>query len=123
MPFTSHPLTEAEARLVISWRYPAPYDVYNLPPWEDSVRHGFGITQSALREREFYAVCRGDAFIGWFRLKPCADGIYLGVGLAPESCGCGLDTPWLEILGRVGIKDIVTCAAGAGEMLKGGEGR
>ncbi|MBQ4650367.1 MAG: acyl-protein synthetase [Firmicutes bacterium] len=46
----------------------------------------------------------------------------LGI-LHEESCGCGLDTPWLEILGRVGIKDIVTCAAGASEMLKGGEGR
>lgn len=42
----------------------------------------------------------------------------LGI-LHEEKCPCGEETPWLEILGRVGIKDIVTCAAGAGEMLKG----
>ena len=31
--------------------------------------------------------------------------------------------PWLEILGRVGLKDIKTCAAGAAELLgKGGDG-
>lgn len=42
----------------------------------------------------------------------------LGI-LHTEKCDCGLDTPWLEILGRVGIKDIITCAAGAGELLKG----
>lgn len=42
----------------------------------------------------------------------------LGI-LHDEKCPCGLDAPWFEILGRVGIKDIVTCAAGASEMLKG----
>ncbi len=41
----------------------------------------------------------------------------LGI-LHEEGCPCGEKSPWLEILGRVGIKDIVTCAAGAGEMLK-----
>jgi len=33
------------------------------------------------------------------------------------SCGCGLDSPWLEILGRVGLQEIKTCAAGASELL------
>ncbi len=41
----------------------------------------------------------------------------LGI-LHGEGCPCGEASPWLEILGRVGIKDIVTCAAGAGELLK-----
>lgn len=41
----------------------------------------------------------------------------LGI-LHGEGCPCGETSPWLEILGRVGIKDIVTCAAGAGELLK-----
>ena len=33
------------------------------------------------------------------------------------SCGCGLESPWLELLGRVGLQDIKTCAAGASELL------
>ncbi len=41
----------------------------------------------------------------------------LGV-LHNEPCSCGEKSPWFEILGRVGIKDIVTCAAGADEFLK-----
>ncbi len=41
----------------------------------------------------------------------------LGI-LHEEPCPCGEKVPWLEILGRVGIKDIITCAAGAGELLK-----
>ena len=42
----------------------------------------------------------------------------LGI-LHEEPCPCGEKAPWLEIIGRVGIKDIITCAAGADELLKG----
>ena len=41
----------------------------------------------------------------------------LGILHDPEECGCGLDSPWLEILGRVGLQDIKTCAAGASDIL------
>lgn len=43
--------------------------------------------------------------------------------LEPGSkCGCGLDSPYLTILGRVGLSDIKTCAAGAADLLGKGEG-
>ena len=41
----------------------------------------------------------------------------LGVLHDADECGCGLKAPWLEILGRVGLQDIKTCAAGASEIL------
>ena len=41
----------------------------------------------------------------------------LGI-LHDEGCPCGAKSPWLEIIGRVGISDIITCAAGAEEFLK-----
>ena len=40
-----------------------------------------------------------------------------------EECGCGNPSPYFEILGRVGLADIKTCAASASELLdikKGG---
>ena len=40
----------------------------------------------------------------------------LGI-LHDEGCDCGVSTPYLEIIGRVGIKDVVTCAQGAEELL------
>ena len=43
----------------------------------------------------------------------------LGI-LHREKCPCGAKAPWLEIIGRVGIRDIVTCAAGAEEYLQKG---
>lgn len=44
----------------------------------------------------------------------------LGVVHPGGSCSCGNPSPWLEIIGRVGLKDIKTCAAGAAELLSGG---
>ncbi|MFV0350929.1 MAG: acyl-protein synthetase [Oscillospiraceae bacterium] len=35
-----------------------------------------------------------------------------------KECGCGNPAPYFEILGRAGLEDIKTCAAGAGEMLE-----
>lgn len=42
----------------------------------------------------------------------------LGILHDSSECGCGIKTPYLEILGRVGMEDIVTCAAGAEQLLK-----
>ena len=42
----------------------------------------------------------------------------LGVLHDGKECGCGISSPYLEIVGRVGLKDIKTCAAGAAEILK-----
>lgn len=44
----------------------------------------------------------------------------LGV-LHDEACECGNASPYLEILGRVGLEDVKTCAAGAEDLLKGGK--
>lgn len=39
-----------------------------------------------------------------------------------EECGCGISSPYFEILGRVGLADIKTCAANALELLNIKEG-
>ncbi len=43
----------------------------------------------------------------------------LGILHPASSCGCGCPSPWLEIIGRVGLRGITTCAAGAAELLRG----
>ncbi len=45
----------------------------------------------------------------------------LGCLTPGEVCGCGLKSPCLTILGRAGLNDITTCAAGAAELLGKGE--
>lgn len=46
----------------------------------------------------------------------------LGYLTPGEKCGCGIQSPYLTILGRVGLSDIQTCAAGAAQLLGKGEG-
>jgi len=36
-----------------------------------------------------------------------------------KECGCGIDAPYFEIIGRVGVEDIKTCVADALEHLGG----
>ena len=45
----------------------------------------------------------------------------LGFLTPGEDCGCGLKSPYLTVLGRAGLNDITTCAAGAAELLGKGE--
>jgi phenylacetate-coenzyme A ligase PaaK-like adenylate-forming protein len=42
----------------------------------------------------------------------------LAVMHSGEECGCGIRSPYFEILGRVGLADIRTCAANASELLE-----
>lgn len=46
----------------------------------------------------------------------------LGYLTPGEACGCGISSPYLTLLGRVGLSDIQTCAAGAAQILGKGEG-
>lgn len=41
----------------------------------------------------------------------------LGILRDGKECGCGINSPYLEIIGRVAPDDIKTCAAGASEVL------
>lgn len=42
----------------------------------------------------------------------------LGILYDGRQCGCGVETPYLEILGRVGMEGITTCAVGAEKLVK-----
>ncbi len=44
----------------------------------------------------------------------------LGILYPAGSCGCNIQAPYFEILGRTGLPEIRTCAAGAAKILEGG---
>ena len=46
----------------------------------------------------------------------------LGIMHRADECGCGVRSPYLEIIGRAGFTDVKTCAAGAEEILKAAGG-
>ncbi len=93
MAFTFRPMDEASARAISSWRYDAPYDVYN--PDSDSVEE---MVQAFLDpEYAYYAMTdeRGD-LVGYCCFGPDgrvpggeyeADAIDVGMGMRPDLTG------------------------------------
>lgn len=82
------PFRPADARTMMSWRYPSPYSVYDLDPQDTKV------LAALLRpENNYHAILRGGEMVGFFCLGPDArvgGGTYdessfdLGMGLRPD---------------------------------------
>ena len=99
-------LTENDARAIARWRYPAPYDCYDSPAWEQMEREGWAICDDETRRTEFRAVRRdltdaGDPAngpAGYVRFRPAADSLVLHLGLRPDLCGRGLGRAFLDLV-------------------------
>ncbi|MBQ8604591.1 MAG: GNAT family N-acetyltransferase [Oscillospiraceae bacterium] len=85
---TASPLTKSEMHQICSWRYPRPYDIYNLPAYDEIIAAGTGFAnpQKAKNYHSYY--CDGN-FIGYTNIAPKADGVYIGISLRPDICGKG----------------------------------
>jgi RimJ/RimL family protein N-acetyltransferase len=93
---TFRPLTREQAEEVVSWRYPAPYGLYNVPAERIS-----DTVEAMLRvDLHYYAVSRGEGGMIAFRcFGPDAqvdggdysvDALDMGGGLRPDLTGRGL---------------------------------
>ena len=82
-----------DAREVCTWRYPAPYDIYNEPDWDAVVRLGWDLADARARREEFLA----GVLAGFLHLKRQGDCVMLGVGLRPDLCGRGLGIRAMEL--------------------------
>lgn len=90
---TFTPLTETDAREVVAWRYPPPYDCYDSPPWDDVVEQGWAIGDPVKRATEFSALrSRAGELLGFLRLRLVGEPqvVLLSCGLRPDRCGHGL---------------------------------
>jgi len=94
--FRFEPLTEAEAHKIINWRYPAPYDFYDLGEADPKVVLGelfnsnsphFSITTDDGDVLGFCAVGPEAQVPGGNYSDPALD---IGIGLRPEATGQGL---------------------------------
>jgi len=99
------PMTERDAAAICEWRYPAPYDIYNWPSWEQAVRESRDMADADIRDRQFRTVRRGDelfGFVQWFPLV-AEDGtriVRLGLGIRPDAVGSGQGEGFVTFLVR-----------------------
>ena len=79
---------EELAKEYASWKYPAPYDIYNLPAWDTMVEKGYKVTTPEGRKNS-YAYKYENNLIGVVTFKQNDEHIYVGIALSPNSCGKG----------------------------------
>ena len=104
MPLSFHPLTEGEARDILDWHYPSPYDIYDAPPDRaqaslrsllDPANAYFGISNM---QGELQAFC----CFGPDARVPGGDysteALDVGLGLRPDLAGQGRGSEFVQAL-------------------------
>lgn len=91
------PLTEEQGQLICTWRYPAPYDIYNWPDWPSMVADHYEYADPLIRMQQYIAACDGKGrLVGFAQLFPLEGWTRLGLGLHPELCGQGLGRSFVQ---------------------------
>ncbi|AEB06295.1 GCN5-related N-acetyltransferase [Coriobacterium glomerans PW2] len=85
------PWTDRYSDEVTSWRYPPPYDLYNLPSLSEMVSASLGFADPGQRQNFTGVECDG-ALVGFFNLQDCGDTVFLGIGVRPDACSKGYGT-------------------------------
>jgi len=86
-------MTQAEAEVISTWEYEAPYDFYDAPADEHDLAE---LLDPAQRARQYFSVHATEELIGFFQLKSDGDAVVVGLGLRPDLTGHGLGQSFLE---------------------------
>lgn len=111
MSYQIYPLTEAEARQILNWRYAAPYDYYD-PPVPDNVdaivrqfldpENGFhGVRDQAHRFTGFCSYGADGQVPGWHYSEGPLD---LGLGMKPDNTNQGRGRGFFEAIINYGSR-------------------
>jgi ribosomal-protein-alanine N-acetyltransferase len=91
---TFRPMTADEAAAIDGWRYPPPYDFYDLGADPDDRNE---LLDPVRREREYWtAVDEAGAIVGFAQLQPSGEAVEVGLGMRPDLTGRGLGGVFLE---------------------------
>jgi ribosomal protein S18 acetylase RimI-like enzyme len=97
--FTLTPMTEEHGRAICSWSYPAPFDIYNWPSWEDMVKHEKEFADPHIRQEQYCAVLDANAELcGYAQFFPIVGVTRLGLGLRPDLCGKGYGVAFVRAI-------------------------
>ena len=100
--YVFRPMNDEEARAVVSWRYEAPYDFYDMANDPEGLEELLGPPE---RREDYYAVRSDGELVGFFSFGPGGqlpsfdypdDGyLDIGLGLRPDLTGKGLGLDFL----------------------------
>ena len=97
MPFMFRPLRWDDALAVGRWRYPAPYELYDLGSIALLVGVSLDRLLAPLGRMGFYAVCSGeDPLVGVFSFRRLGRTVELGLALRPDLTGRKIGLGFVE---------------------------
>lgn len=88
---TLAPMTEEDGRAICEWRYPAPYEMFRWPAWEQMTSRELEFGDPAIRREQYLTVRNQDngQLVGYVQLFPMEGVVRIGMGLRPDCCGLG----------------------------------
>lgn len=90
LPWRVVPLTEKACQELCTWRYPAPYDLYNWPTWNTMLQNHSEFADPQIREAQYRGVVdESGTLYGFVQFFPLMGVTRLGLGLRPDLCGKG----------------------------------
>ena len=88
--YSFEPMEIQHAQSICSWRYPYPFDIYNLRDWVDMKTNSIEFGDPHIRNEQYAVVLNHDqALIGFVQFFPMLGVTRLGFGMHPEWCGGG----------------------------------
>ena len=88
-------MNEAAAKQICSWKYKAPYHIYNYMPYEDALKSKAAVVDS---EKADNYLCFWDSntLVAYINIFLNMEKVFLGIGIAPELCGKSLGKVYLR---------------------------
>ncbi len=93
---TYHVMTGQEKEIVADWNYTGDYEIYNMPSYKEQQEKGVAFGNPAC-DKNFYAYYDEDTLIGFTNILEEPKEIFIGIGVAPNICGCGYGQKMLRI--------------------------
>lgn len=100
---TYHVMSESEKEIISSWNYTGDYAVYNMPSYQEQLKNGVGFG-NPMCKNNYYSYYDGDKLIGFTNILEEAKEVFIGIGVAPNICGCGYGQKILQIASDISKK-------------------
>ncbi len=94
------PMTDQDKRDICEWKYPGEYAENNLPPYEEMKEKQMAFLHPE-KEKYFHSFFIGEKLIGFARLEPKEEGLYVGMGVHPDHCNQGYGRRILAIAAKL----------------------
>ncbi len=87
-------MTPEAVKVICSWKYPSPYDVYNLS-FDEASENGSPLLNKSNTDN-YLCFWDDEILIAYISIYKKGDCVFLGIGLAPDYCSKGLGKYYLK---------------------------